>query len=1369
MSTNRESQNSMDELSRRISSLSPAKRSLLELKLKKGTASTQAIPRRPVGEAAPLSFSQQRLWFIYHLDPESAVYNMVRAIRIHGALDVTALRQSLDAIVDRHEVLRTNIVTVDGEPAQIVRESRPVQFLTSDLRILPAAEREQEVQRLLSMEARQPFNLFSDLILRGTLIQLADDEHVLAMTTHHIASDGWSSGVLIQDLAAFYRAFSKGEPCSLPDLPIQYADFAVWQRQSLQGEILDNHLSYWSRQLKGAPSLLELPTDRPRPTLQTFRGARKSFQISRDLTEALKKLSQREGVTLFMTLVGAFKTLMFRYARQTDVVVGVPIANRTRPETEKLIGFFVNNLVLRTDLSGNPSFRDLLRRVREVAFDAYSHQDLPFEKLVEELHPERNMSHSPLFQVMFGLQNVPRQKLDLPDLEVTPFELNFETAKFDLFFSMFEEDGRLRGAMEYSTDLFDEARITRMLGHFEAMLESVVADPDQHIAELSILTKGERLQLLEEWNNTRREHLEDSCLHDLFEKQAERTPESIAVVFEGQQITYGELNRRANHTAHYLQRLGVGPEVLVGICMERSLDMVVGVLGVLKAGGAYLPLDPSYPQDRLAFMVEDARVRVLLTQKRLIKNLPDHKARMIALDSEWQTLTGESGNNPVRTVDPENLAYVIYTSGSTGMPKGVQIPHIAVVNFLRSMRERPELVERDILVAVTTLSFDIAGLEIYLPLLVGARVVLVSSDVAADGTRLLDIMDRCEATVMQATPATWRLLLESGWRGSPTLKVLCGGEPLPRDLADQLLDRAASVWNMYGPTETTIWSATHRVESGQGVVPIGRPIKNTQIYILDSHSNLVPAGVPGELCIGGLGLARGYKNRPELVAEKFIPDPFSPDPGARLYKTGDLARYLWDGSIECLGRIDHQVKIRGFRIELGEIDSVLSQHTGISQAITVDREIAGDKRLIAYVVAKGERRPSSDDMKAFLRKKLPEYMIPSGFMYLSDLPLTPNGKVDRKALPEPDGLRDEARDVLIAPRDLVELDLARIWGKVLNVASLGMRDNFFDLGGHSLLAVRLFAHIEQKFGKKLPLATLFEAPTIEQMSKLLRREDWAPSWSSLVPIQPNGSKPPFFCVHAHGGNVLNFIDLARRLGPDQPFFGLQAQGLDGSRPKHTSVEQMAAHYLKEIREVQPDGPYLLGGYCFGGKVAFEMAQQLHAQGEKVSLLALIDAFAPGYRTLLPWGLRKIAQIKFHLRNFKKLDATHRLRYVREKYQIARTRVRSLVKGSAGTKGLSRGVSPSRVLHGTARTADPSIKTYRRKLYPGKLTVFAPTESHSGYHRFESHLGWKGMATGGLEIHEIPGQVTAIIAEPYVKELAEQLGECIEKAQTMRAG
>lgn len=1353
----------LDNLTDRIANLSPAKRALLEIKLKEknAEAGTKPIPRRPVGERARLSFAQERLWFLDQLDPQSRAYNQPRLTRLNGPLDTDALHKALDMIVARHEVLRTTFHGGDDHPVQIIGECRPVELPTIDISSLTGEDQDTELHETVLELTERRFDLSRDLMLRGALLKLGPAEHVLLLVTHHIASDGWSSGILWHELVTLYGAFSNGEPAPLPELSIQYADYAVWQRQWLQGEVLETQLSYWKHQLSDLP-VLELLTDRPRPAVQSYRGAKQSYLFSRALSDQLQGLSRKEGVTFFMTLLAAFQTLLYRYTGQVDLAVGSPIAGRARPEIEGLIGFFVNMLVLRSDLSGNPTFKEFLTRVRKTAFGAYQHQDVPFEKLVEVLHPERDLSRSPLFQVMFAFQNIPRQVRDMPGLTVSPVEVKNETAKYDLSLYMWDAPKGLMARLEYNTDLVDGASMRRMLGHLDTLLQAIVADPQQRISDLPLLTEGERHQLLIEWNGTDREFPKEQCVQHLFEAQVGRSPDNIALVYENQQLTYRELNARANQFAHYLWKLGVGPEVLVGICMDRSWEMVVAVLGVLKAGGAYVPLDPSYPRDRLAFISEDAGISVLVTQEKHVKDTRERSARVVCFDSEWKAIANESEAAPSAVAQPENLAYVIYTSGSTGQPKGVQVPHGAVVNFINSMRERPGLTGQDILLAVTTLSFDIAGLELYLPLSVGARVVLAAADVAADGRRLLDLIEHCGATVMQATPATWRLLLEAGWRTRGRLKILCGGEAVSRDLADQLLGRASSVWNMYGPTETTIWSAIHRIESG-GVLSIGRPIDNTQIYILDSRFKPVPLGVPGELYIGGAGLARGYKNRPELVAQQFIPNPFSEDPGARLYRTGDLARYLVDGNIEFLGRIDHQVKIRGFRIELGEIETVLRQHPAIAHVVVVDKEFSGDKRLIGYVAANGEEAPTEGELKDLLRRKVPEYMVPSAFVFLESLPLTPNGKLDRRALPAPDGRREETRNGLVAARDLVELELARIWGKVLNVASISMTDNFFDMGGHSLLAVRLFAQIEQKFSKKLPLATLFEAPTIEQMSRLLRREDWKPSWSSLVPIQSNGSKPAFFCVHAHGGNVLNFNHLARHLGSQQPFFGLQAQGLDGSQSRHTSVEQMAAHYLEEIREVQPVGPYLLGGYCFGGKVAFEMAHQLRAQGEEVSLLALIDARAPGYRTLLPWGLRRLAQIKIHWRNFKELDGTDRRRYVLEKAKIAQMRLGRFVKATARKACVSLGLPLPQALEAFVEQKRPRIGLYWAKAYPGKLTVFAPTSSHSGYHRFESHLGWNRLAAGGLEIHEIPGQVTAIIAEPYVKELADQLRACIERA------
>jgi amino acid adenylation domain-containing protein len=1375
----------LDNLTDRIANLSPAKRALLEQRLRErdGVGSIkQTIARRETRDPAPLSFAQERLWFLDQLDPDSRAYNQPKAIRLKGALDVAALHKALDTIVARHEALRTTFLAIDEQPVQVVSESRSVDLPTIDLSAMVGDERDAELQRIMQVLSEQRFDFSRDLMLRSALLKLGAAEHVLLLVTHHIASDGWSSGILWRELVALYGAFSKGEPNPLPELAIQYADYSVWQRQWLQGEVLENQLSYWNHQLSGVP-VLELPTDRPRPPVQSYRGAKESFEYSKVLSEQLQALSRKRGVTFFMTLLAAFQTLLYRYTGQVDITVGSPIAGRTRPEIEGLIGFFVNMLVLRSDLSGNPTFCELLARVRKIALGAYEHQDLPFEKLVEILHPERDLSRSPLFQVMFAFQNVPSRSRELPGLAASPVEAKNETAKYDLSLYMWEGPNGLAARLEYSTDLFDAATIARMLRHFETLLHGIVNNPDKRIADLPILTDAERHQLSFEWNDTDREYPEKQCVHQLFEEQVGRTPDSVALVFEKERLTYRELNGRANQLAHYLRKMGVGPEVLVGIYMERSWEMVVAVLGVLKAGGAYVPLDPSYPQERLAFMLQDSRAPVLLTQRHLAAQLIegrsskihagdspfsilDPRLQVIRLDSEWKTIARESDASPAGATQSDNLAYVIYTSGSTGQPKGVQIPHRAVVNFLNSMRGQPGMTERDILAAVTTLSFDIAGLELYLPLSLGAQVVIVSSRVAADGLRLQKLLDDCGATLMQATPATWRLLLEPGWQPSRRLKILCGGEALAADLANQLLDRASAVWNMYGPTETTIWSATHRVESGDRVISVGSPIDNTQIYILDANFNAVPVGVPGELCIGGAGLARGYKNRPELVAEKFIPDPFSGSAGARLYRTGDLARYCVDGRIEFLGRIDHQVKIRGFRIELGEIETVLSQHPGVSEVVVAVREVSGDERLIGYVVAKGESLATESELKDFLRRKLPEYMVPSVFVFLEGLPLTPNGKVDRRALPAPEGRRPDSGNGSLAPRDTLELELAGIWGQVLGIQSIGVRDNFFDLGGHSLLAVRLFAQIEKRFNKKLPLATLFQAPTIEQLAKLLRQDGWSPSWSSLVAIQPYGSKRPFFCVHAHGGNVLNFNDLARHLGLDQPFYGLQAQGLDGSAPKHTSIEEMASAYIKEIRAVQPQGPYFLGGYCFGGKVAFEMAHQLRAQGQEVSLLAMIDAIAPGYSTKLPWRQRRMAQIAFHWRNFEKLETKEKIDYVTAKGKIASARVGDLAKAIAAKACLNLGLTVPSTLQGLLKPRR-ALKPYNAKVYAGKIDIFAPTESHSGYFRFEPHMGWNRLTAGGLDSHPVPGKVAAIIMEPAVKVLAEKLKSCIERETRAR--
>ncbi|HKI72397.1 MAG TPA: amino acid adenylation domain-containing protein, partial [Verrucomicrobiae bacterium] len=1034
--------------------------------------------------AFPVSSAQQRLWFLEQFQPGSPLYNSPIAVRMDGPLDATVLEQAINRIIRRHETLRTSFDLQNGRPVQLVAPSLTLQLPVSDLSSLPPASGEAEARRLAADEARRPFDLQRLPLLRVKLLRLSATRHVFVLTVHHIIFDGWSLGVFLRELATIYESLHAGKTAELPEPPIQYADFAVWQQE--QSEFLDKELAFWKKQLSGRLPTLELPTDRPRPVLQTYSGAVESLALPADLRDALQALSRREGVTLFMTLLAAFQTLLHRYTAQEDVLVGSPVAGRNLTETEGLIGLFIHTLLLRGDLSGNPTFHEFLRRVREMAVDAYANEEVPFDRIVEALHPERSLSHSPLFQVMFALERAPLESVNWPGLKLTQLELDSGTAKFDLTLYLVEYSTGLTARMEYNTDLFGAATIQRMLTHFKALLEGILAGPDKRLSELPLLTETERHRLLVECNRTQTDYPQEKTISALYEAQAARTPDAVAVVFGEQHLTYRELNQAANQLAHHLRKLGVQPDTLVGVCLDRSLDLVVGLLGILKAGGAYLPLDPSYPQERLAFMLEDSQAPVVVTQRRLTAALPKGRGRFVCLDSEWKLIAREDQENPGETVSPEDLAYVIYTSGSTGKPKGVQIPHRAVVNFLCSMRREPGLTSEDTLLAVTTLSFDIAALELFLPLSVGARVVLATREEAADGAQLAaKIADTC-ATVMQATPATWRLLIDSGWPGNKSLRVFCGGEALPRELANRLLERCAELWNLYGPTEATIWSAAAKIEPGNAPVVIGRPIANTQFYILDRYLQPVPVGVPGELLIGGDGLARGYLNRPELTAEKFIRHPFSDTPNARAYRTGDLARRSPDGNIELLGRMDHQVKIRGFRIELGEIEAVLLQFTKVREAVVVAREdVPGDKRLVAYLTTYRQSAVSLNELRRFLREKFPDYMVPSAFVMLEQLPLTPNGKVDRRALPKPENHRLKSDTTFVAPGAGLEQDIAAVWEEVLFIKNPGVNDNFFDLGGHSLQVVQVQNKLRERLGADLPVIKLFEYPTIRSLAGCL--------------------------------------------------------------------------------------------------------------------------------------------------------------------------------------------------------------------------------------------------------------------------------------------
>ncbi|MCL5996770.1 MAG: amino acid adenylation domain-containing protein, partial [Chloroflexi bacterium] len=1026
----------------------------------------------------PLSFAQQRLWFLDQLQPGNLAYNAPLAVRLTGKLDVAALEQSLNELVRRHEVLRTTYISVDGQPCQVIVPTLLLRLPTESLEHLSQPERQGEAVRLAREEARRPFDLMRGPLLRARLLRLAEDEHIALLTMHHIVSDGWSAGVLMREIARLYEAFSTRQPSPLPDLTIQYADFAVWQRQWLQGDVLQEQLDYWKQQLSHSPPLLELPTDHPRQAVQTSVGAHQTFTFPTSLAQALKALCQREGVTLFMTLLAAFQTLLGRYSNQDDVCVGTPIANRNRSELEDLIGFFVNTLVLRAHLSPTMSFRDLLAQVRETALGAYAHQDVPFELLVDALQPQRDMSHAPLFQVMFVLQNAPLPELLLPGLRLSALPMDPGVASFDLTLVLAEGTEGLAADVEYNPDLFDATTIARMIGNYRTLLEAIVADPERCLSQLPLLTPAEQQQILTAWNNTVTDFPRDTCIHQLVEAQAEQQPDAIAVTFEDQQLTYRELNRKANQLGHYLQALGVRPGVVVGLCVERSPEVVIGLLGVLKAGGAYLPLDPTYPPERLAFMLADAAVPVLLSQTHLLDLLPAHGARVVCLDADWPAIAREPGTPLTCAVTPDDLAYVIYTSGSTGTPKGTLLRHRGLCNLATWHRHVFGVGPGSRVLQFAPLSFDASVWETFMALRNGATLCLVRQEQLASLPELHRLMHEHHITHVTLPPSVLALL-DPG--GLPELGVvIAAGEACSTELVARWAPGRA-FYNAYGPTETTVCASMARCYPTDMRVPsIGRPIANTRVYVLDATMQPVPLGVPGELYVGGVSVARGYLNRPELTAHKFLPDPFSPEAGARLYKTGDRVRLCSDG-------------------ELGEVEAILNQHPALSEAVVLAREdtpglpgMPGNKRLVAYVIpAHADQVPTSSELRAFLHQRLPEYMLPSAFVTLDTLPLTPSGKVDRRALPAPDGQPGTGR-AYVAPRTPLEAQLAQLCAALLGVERVSVEDSFFELGGHSLLATQFISRVRETCQVELPLRALFEAPSVAELA-LRVQSAWQPT------------------------------------------------------------------------------------------------------------------------------------------------------------------------------------------------------------------------------------------------------------------------------------
>ena len=1354
--------------------LSETKRTLLE-KYRRGgrphnatEQQVRAITRRSGEGPAPLSFSQQQLWLTAQLGGNAPVYNECVIAHLPGPLDAFALEQSLNELIRRHEAWRTCFPLIDGQPVQDIQPELVLMLPVVDLRDLPQEERKSEALRRAKVEALPPFDLTQGPLLRATLLRLDDEEHWLALTLHHIIFDGVTIyQVFLPELRSLYEAFSSGQPVSMAELPLQYADFATWQRNQLQGKVLDEQLDYWKKQLSGANTLLALPTDRPFPAVPSYRGAVRSLALGQELTDALRSLCRQEGMTLYMLLHAALNTLLYRYTGQDDILIGTATGGRTVQEVQTLMGVFINMLVMRTKLAGNPSFLELLERVREVTLEAQAYQSVPFEYVVKTLQPEREQGRNPFFQVMLVLEP---PIASLPSgWTLTHMEVHTDSSKFDLSLIFEDRPEGLLGWFEYNSDVFDAATIDRMMGHWQTLLKAIIADPTQHIDDLAILTDAERAQFVE-WNTTATDYPRDVCMPQLFDAQVARTPGDVAVVAGEEHLTYHKLQQRANQLAHYLQRLGVGPEVLVGVCMNRSLDMVVALLAILKAGGAYVPFDPAYPQERIAFMLQDAQVAVLLTQRSLVEKIPPHTAKVLCLDCDWSTIARESTDNPVSQATPSNLAYVIYTSGSTGKPKGVALTHHSVVIFIAwalSVFTKEDLAG---VLASTSICFDLSVFELFVPLSSGGSVILVENVLS-----LPEVSTTRPVTLINSVPSAVTELLRSHALPDSVQTVNLAGEALPYSLVKQLYkqETVQRVYNLYGPSEDTTYSTYTLVQRGEEPT-IGRPIANTQAYILDTHLHPVPIGIVGELYLGGEGLARHYLHRPELTAERFIRNPFSEQPEARMYKTGDLAQYLPDGTIKFLGRIDHQVKIRGFRIEIGEIEEVLRQHPEVQETVVVVREdTPGDKRLIAYVVPRSGQSAHSNSLRSYLLEKLPGYMVPSAFVPLKTLPHTPNGKLDRSALPAPKLDKRASEESFEAPLLTVHYQLAQIWEELLNVKPIGMKDNFFALGGHSLLAARLFNTIERIFGKKLPISTLYAGATIEYLAEVIMGEENVASRTPLVAVQAGGTKRPFFFLHGDwAGGGFYCLNLARDIDSDQPFYVLEPYKFEGMRIP-PSLEAMAAAHIEALCTLQPRGPYILGGFCNGGLMAYEIARQLQAAGEQVEMLALIDPATPTPHGAIRSTIKRIARFT-GIGEDKQLEWFLRYIYLRipayrKKVQNATPLKNAVITGDEGTpsKGKSIRSRIAALVPSTEALRYPWAGIYRWVVsgyspgpYDGKITFLWSSEAYS------QDTTWRKMAEATPEKAEkylFPG-THASCKSANLHSIAKRLRSCLQEVQ-----
>lgn len=1322
----------------------------------------EEIAQRAPGSAIPLTFAQQQLWLHAQLAPNTPLYNEPLTVRHRGQLDVPALKRAFNEIIRRHEAWRTSFPVINGEPVQQVHPFSEIDLPEVDLRALAPAEREAEALRIATSDARLPFDLTRGPLFRAKLVRLDDEAHRLYVTLHHLIFDGFCGyRVFLPELAALYAAFSQGQPAPLPDLPFQFGDYTLRQREWMQGPALDLHMEHWRRTLAGPLPTLDLPFSRPLPAAQTFRGAMQSFSLPLELSERLREFSQRENVTLFMTLLAAFNVLLYRYSGQEDILIGSNTAGRKLPGSERLLGYFLNTVVLRTDLAGDPSFRQLVERVRHTTLDALSHDEVPLDRLVAELPSARDSKRNPLFQVLFSLE--PPLAPVSPEWDLTCIEVETGATKFELCMVLDDRADGLLCRLIYNTALFDPEVITRMGGHWQTLLEAIIADPARPISRLPLLTPAERQQVLVEWNDTAQPYT-PVPVHEAIARQARKTPRATAVRCGEHALSYGKLDRQALQLARFLQARGVGPNAPVALCLERSPEMIVGILGVLKAGGAYVPLDPANPAERLELILADCNAKILLVQEDSRIPVLSPEVQVISIDTALRKGADNLEPSPVQL---EDLAYILYTSGSTGIPKGVQVTHrnLAFSNHAR-LTYYEETPERFLLLSSYAFDSSVAG--IFHTLATGGMLVLPPPEFRWETEQLSRLIVENKITHTLTFPSLYGELLDSApaARLASLRTVIVAGETCPRQLVNrhyQVLPQV-SLFNEYGPTEATVWSSVFECEpeGEDSAVPIGRPIANTRLYILDRHSldrhlEPVPQGVTGELYIGGEGVTRGYLNQPALTEKSFPLDPFSSHPESRLYRTGDLVRLLPDGNLEFLGRLDQQIKIRGLRVELEEVEAVLGQHPGVREAAVIVRlEESGRPSLVAFLAAHPGRRPSTAELRAFLRTRLPAYMVPASLQFLETLPRTSSGKVDRQRLATTGLPAGDLAAEITLPRNDAERRLLAIWKLVLKLPSDDVTQDFFELGGHSLLAAKLLGRIEREFGKSLSLAFVFQSPTIAQMAESLHRAGQSRRDRAVVPIQPKGSLLPLFWVR--GGP--RFRLLAQKLGLERPFLGVDLPYADGIRlAAPYRLEDIATYLIEAMREVQPHGPYYLAGLCVNAVIAYEMAQQLVRNGEAVALVAMLDAHNHAYyRNPFKDG-RYTARIRYHLSNLLRMDAGETSSYLLDRLDEARRKI----ERTTWRLTTDRGGHADDRFRNSDSIVHPAFSRYEPQPYRGKITLLQSSEwPKSPY--FDFKVGWDDLAAS-IDFHRVPGDHAYMFEEPGVKAVAALLKTSLDSTET----